>query len=121
MDTTEGTAENVRHLKGVSKGTQTIEENCSNETKCSNLLENYPAFLRSCGIYKRENEIMEVKYRRNITFLEARKIVERYMKVNTSANVAQKASLTATNNKNNQLDKYGVLIEKLLQLGPNSQ
>ena len=58
---------------------------------------------------------MEVKYRRNITFLEARKIVESYLKVNTYANIAQKAICY-----NNQLDKYRVLIKKLVQLGPNN-
>ena len=59
-------------------------------------------------------EIMEVKYRRNITFSEARKILESYLKVNTYANVAQ-----AIGNNNNQPDKYKALIEKLLQLRPN--
>ena len=35
---------------------------------------------------------MEVKYKRNRTFLDARKMVESYMKDNTYANVAQKVS-----------------------------
>ena len=52
-------------------------------------------------------EIMKVKYKRNITFLKARKIVESYMKVNISANVAQKVS--PISNNNNQPDKYRAL------------
>ena len=35
---------------------------------------------------------MEVKYKRNITFMEVRKIVECYMKENIYTNVAQTAS-----------------------------
>ena len=42
----------------------------------------------TCLIYKRKKEIIVVKYRRNITFLEARKILESYMKVKTYTNVA---------------------------------
>ena len=41
---------------------------------------------------------MEAKYRRNITFLEARKIVKSYTKDNTNANVAQKVSSVRKNN-----------------------
>ena len=42
---------------------------------------------------------MEVKYRRNITFLEAIKIVESYMKDITYANVMQKVCLISNNDK----------------------
>ena len=54
---------------------------------------NCPAFSRTCNIHNREKEITEVKYRRNIAFWEARKIVQCYMKDNTYANVKQNASL----------------------------
>ena len=47
---------------------------------------------------------MAVKYRRNIAFKEARKIVLSYMKDNTYANGAQRLSLIS--NKNHQPDKY---------------
>ena len=68
---------------------------------------------------------MDVKYKKNTTFLEARKIVESYMKVNTYANVAQKvcpisSSNTTSTNNNNQLDKYRSLIKKRLQLELNN-
>ena len=63
---------------------------------------------------------MEMKYRRNIiTFLEARKIVDSYIKDNTYAIVALKVSKISYSNKNSQPDKCRVLIEKLVQLGHN--
>ena len=40
---------------------------------------------------------MDVKYRRNITFLEARKIVKSSMKDNTYANVAQNPNPVSIN------------------------
>ena len=77
--------------------------------------------LRTCNIYKGMREIMEVKYRKNITFLEARKLVEFSMKDNTFANVSQKTNSinSITNNINYHFDKYRTLIENLMQLVPN--
>ena len=60
----------------IQKDPDHMAEDCPNETKCSNCQENCPAFSRTCTIYKNERKIMEVKYRRNITFLKGRKIVE---------------------------------------------
>ena len=53
-----------------------MEEDCSNRTNCPNCQKNNLGFVKKKIILKRVNEIMKVKYRRNITFLEARKIVE---------------------------------------------
>ena len=64
---------------------------------------------------------MEVKYKRTITFFEARKIVESDMKENTYANVAQKESPSSSSNImtinttttiNNNNDQHRSLIEK---------
>ena len=60
---------------------------------------------------------MKVKYWRNTTFLETIKIVKPYMKYDTYINVVQK--VISINNKSNQLDKYEVLIEALVQLRQN--
>ena len=77
------------------------------------LKRNHSAFSRICYTYKRV-----VKYKRNVTFLEARKIEESNVKVNTYANAAQRAS--SISNNNSQPDKYKIiLIKKLVQLGPN--
>ena len=66
-------------------------------------------------IQRREREIMEVKYRRNITFLKAGKIVETYMEDNNYANVAKKVS--SISNNDNQSYQYRVVIKKQVQLG----
>ena len=58
---------------------------------------------------------MEVKYSKNITFSEARKIVESYSKDNKYVNVAQRAS--PVSNHKHRLDKYRALSENLMQLG----
>ena len=58
---------------------------------------------------------MEVKYRRNITFLKAGKIVETYMEDNNYANVAKKVS--SISNNDNQSYQYRVVIKKQVQLG----
>ena len=72
----------------------------------------HSASLRTCNIYEREKEIMKVKYRRNITLLEARKIMEFFMKINVYGNVAQKAC--PISNNIDQLEKYRALIKKKL-------
>ena len=64
---------------------------------------------------------MEVKYRKNQIFLDARKIIEYYMKDNTYSNIKKKANSIISSNiiittTNNQLGKYRTLTEKLLPL-----
>ena len=94
-----------------------------NKTKCSKCQENHPTFSRICNILKnkqtkkKQGEIMKWKFKRNITFLDAGKIVKSNMKVNTYANVVQKAS--PISNKNNCTDQYRALIENYSQLKSN--
>ena len=52
-------AEDVRRIEGVNPNH--MKEDCPNQNKCSNCLENYPTFSRTCNIYKREMEIPVVK------------------------------------------------------------
>ena len=59
-----------------------MEEDYTKEIKCSNGKENHHTFSRRCRLYKRIVKIMEVKFRRNITFLETTKIMESYTKGN---------------------------------------
>ena len=98
MGTTRRATEDVRHVEGMAKKTSTTWMKIVPVKPNLNCQETHPTFSRTCNIYKREKEIMEVKYRRSIIFLEARKIVESYMKVNTNAKVVQKAS--SISNKN---------------------
>ena len=93
-----------------------MEEDCPTESKCSNCQENHSAFSRSCGICKREREIMEEECWRNATFLEARNMIESYLKENLYPTIAQTACPI---NKNKQSDKEKALNEELVQLSPH--
>ena len=63
---------------------------------------------------QKEKEILEVKHKRNVSFLEAREIVGTYMEENSYASVAWRADTT------NQNNKYRTLVEKLIQLEANN-
>ena len=89
------------------------EEDCLKETKCVNCRQNHPAYIRSCEAYKKEKEILEVKHKRNVSFLEARKIVGTYMSENSSVSVAQRVDTISQDNR------YRAFVEKLIRLEPN--
>ena len=55
----------------------------------------------------------ERKYKRNVSFLEARKIVGSYMRENGYTSVVQRVDAT------NEDHKYRTLVEKLIQLEMN--
>ena len=55
----------------------------------------------------------EAKHKRNVSFLEARRIVESYMRESSYASVARRADRT------NDVTKYRTLVEKLIELEAN--
>ena len=92
-----------------------MEEYCLKEIRCTNCQQDHPADARSCIVYKKEKEIIEVKNMRNVSFLEARRIVRSYMGESSYASVAQRADRT------NEDNKYRTLVEKLIQLEANDR
>ncbi|MES9994336.1 MAG: hypothetical protein ABW098_20495, partial [Candidatus Thiodiazotropha sp.] len=52
------------------------ESQCKNPVKCVNCGEGHDANSKECKIWHKEKEILRVKFTRNISFPEARKIVE---------------------------------------------
>ena len=50
--------------------------NCKNSIKCANCGGEHIATSRTCPVWKREKEIVTVKYRESLSFPEARKIVD---------------------------------------------
>ena len=50
--------------------------NCNETAKCANCNGNHPVSSCDCPSWKKEKEILTIKYKRSITFFEARKIVE---------------------------------------------
>ena len=51
------------------------EEYCLKQIRCANCCQDHPAYVRSCFVYKKEREILEVKHKRNVSSLKARKII----------------------------------------------
>ena len=68
------------------------ETDCKRPAKCFNYKEDHPANSKQCQAWHTEKEILKVKYTRNISFPEARKIVESY----TAAPGKSYASITKT-------------------------
>ena len=100
-------------VKCGEKGADHVEEYCLKEITCANYRQDHPAYARSCTVYQKEKEIIEVKHKRNVSFLEARRIVRSYMGESSYASVARRADRTNDDNK------YRTLAEKLIKLDAN--
>ena len=88
-------------------------EDCLKEICCVNCRQDHLGYARSCVVYKKEKEIIEVKHQRNVSFLEARRIVGSYMGEISYTSVAWRV------HKTNEDSKYRKLVEKLIQLEAN--
>ena len=89
------------------------EEDCLKEITCANCQQDHPTYARTCTVYQKEKEIIEVKHKRNVSFLEAGRIVGSYMGESSYASVARRADGT------NDDTKYRTLVEKLIKLEAN--
>ena len=65
-----------------------VEEDYMKEITCANCRQDNPAYPRSWAVYQKEKEIIEVKHKRKVSFLKARRIVESYMGESSYASVA---------------------------------
>ena len=115
MDTTRKPVEDNRHAKCGEKDPDHVEEDCLKEIRCANCQQEHLAYARSCNVYKKAKEILEVKHKRNVSFLEARRILGSYMGESSYASVAWRADRT------NEDNKYKTLVEKLIQLEANDR
>ena len=87
-------------------------EECKNTQRCANW-GGPPGICKNMRKWKKERETFSIKYTRNISFLEARKIVDATSRDKTySQAVASPTHTEATN-------EYLNLVKKLLQLGPD--
>ena len=85
------------------------------EIRFANCRQDYPAYASSCDVYKKEEELLEVKHKKNVSFFDVRKIIGTYMGENSYAFVARRTDTT------NQDNKYRTLVEKLIQLEANDR
>ena len=92
-----------------------LQEDCLKEIRCANCRQAHPAFVRSCDVYIKEKEILEVQHKRNMSFLEAKKIVGTNMGENSYASVAPRVDTT------NEDNKYRKFVDKLIQLEANDR
>ena len=107
------TVEDDRCMKCSEKDPDHMEEDCLKEIRCSNCWQDHPTYVRSCVVYQKEKETIEVKHKRNVSFLEARRIVRSYMGESSYTSVARRTDRT------NEDNKYRMLVEKLIQLKAN--
>ena len=89
-----------------------MDKECLNESNVQTVIKTVLFTLDHVTSLKKK-KILEAKHKRNVTFLEARKIVGSYMGENAYASVAGRADPI------NQDNKYRVMVEKLIQLEPN--
>ena len=95
---------------GITSYTHHDENKYTNEIKCVNCGEDHPSTFRTCKIWKREKEVVTIKYNVGLSFPEARKIVEaRYnlyfstvVKTNKNNSVQLKDAQTQTTNASTQ-------------------
>ena len=71
-----------------------LEEDCLKQIRCANCQQDHIAYIRSCDVYKKEKELLEVKCKRNVSFQEARKIIGTDMEKNKYVSVARRAATT---------------------------
>ena len=73
------------HSKNSCRGTLTCarcaipghsSENCQESPKCVNCKENHPSYAKSCPKWKIEKEIQTVRVNQNLSYQEARRLVE---------------------------------------------
>ena len=87
------------------KGITHDESRCTNEVKCVNCGEAHPSTSRICKMWKKEKEVVTIKYREGLSFPEARKIVEArhnltfstVLKTNNTSSIELKDAQTQTN------------------------
>ena len=75
MDIIRTGALKIQYVQTVAKQ-QVSEKHCKKEPKCINCGQNHNANSKDCQIWHKEKEILRLKFTRNISFAEARKIVE---------------------------------------------
>ena len=100
-------------------GSHHIELSCYNTPKCVNCKGNHPADSLDCVAWKREKEINTIKYTNNISFPEARKIVENF---NTfpSKSYSKVTKQNIENKHDHSCQSCHTILEKLSSLIPDT-
>lgn len=97
----------------VRCGEYSQHSDCQKDPKCTNCHGNHPANFKGCETWKKEKEITKIKYTNNITFPEARKMM------NTRYSEVTKKLESNTKNQRCQMcinNPPGIKAEELSQL-----
>ena len=114
MDTTGKHVEDDRHVPNAMKRTQTMWRKIVWKKSDVQIADKIIWLTQDLAMFtKKGKEIIEVKHKRNVSFLDARKIVGSYLGENSNASAAQRVDRT------NEDNKYRILMEKLIQLKVN--
>ena len=86
--------------------------NCSETPKCAYCNGNHPVSSRDCPSWKKEKQILTVKYQRPITFFEARKIVEEQLSApgKSYASITKGAGVKCTDAQTQTDETYNVQL-----------
>ena len=100
-------------------GSDHIELSCSNPTKCNNCQGNHTADSKDCIVWKREKEVNQIKYTNNISFPEARKIVQnKNLHPTKSYSDATKSNIQ--NKHEHACQTCLTILDKLVNLNPDN-
>ena len=84
-------------------------EDCTNDSCCVNCKQQHAAFSKDCPQWKKEKKILETKYTKNISFGEARKLVEEQtsplQKAISKGNAPSFVEVATSSQQNNTNDK----------------
>ena len=100
-------------------GSDHIELSCNNPPKCANCNGAHAADSRDCMAWKREKEINTIKYTNNISFPEARKIVQNSNKFPTKS-YSEATKQNIENKHNHTCLSCHSILEKLASLTPDT-
>ena len=93
--------------------------NCNNKIKCANCGGEHVATSRTCLLWKREKEIVTIKYRESLSFPEARKIVESRQNIINSYSTITKSNMsTPKPMKDAQTQTSDVAVQTVSQTKP---
>ncbi|XP_062552020.1 uncharacterized protein LOC134217274 [Armigeres subalbatus] len=108
------TSKNCSSEKKCSKCGELYHEECTNSEKCINCGNKHGAFSKECPTLKQEKAITKVKVDKNISFWEARKIVENEGK-STYSDTLKSSLKRQTDEKIAQLTEQNNLYRNQIQ------
>ena len=105
-----------RHCGEVAKSQDSA--NCKNTVKCANCGGDHMATSRTCRVWKREKEIVTIKYRESLLFPETRKIVDSRLNLTNIYSTVTKS--TRKEVKDAQTQTVDVAVETSSQTKPET-